>query len=69
MNTGAHQVIPSAIADLDLSLNEQYLKVTIGEDEATEAHCHIHTGVNYRGIICIPAQPQDQFVVEWRVMI
>lgn len=40
---GRPQVVPSDVTFLDVDLNEQYLKVTIGKDEETEAQCHIHS--------------------------
>ena len=40
------------VHDLDQLLNEQYLKVTIGHDEALEADCHIHTLPNAGSWVC-----------------
>ena len=50
--TGPHQTIPSGVHDLDQRLHEQYLLVTIGEDEATEADCHIHSLPDVGSWVC-----------------
>ena len=50
--SGPHRVVPSDVSDVDLVLHEQYLLVTIGEDEATEAHCRIHTAPAAGSFVC-----------------